>query len=203
VAAPPENTDLWTRWGLRGKTGWDWLNLLIVPVMVALVAGVFTTLQIIYQTAAEADRQQAIADQTAQLQRVLEQFRVQEASLQAYLDLMATLLLEKDLRNLEEDSEVRAIAQAQTLTTLRKMDAQGKRTVVLFLRDAGLLQRPSFDGGREPVIRLANADLSDANLSGADLSGANLSDARGVTDEQLDRAASLEGATMPNGSKHP
>ncbi len=42
-----------------------------------------------------------------------------------------------------------------------------------------------------------HADLSGANLSGANLSGAK------VTDEQLARAASLEGATMPNGSIHP
>jgi len=37
-----------------------------------------------------------------------------------------------------------------------------------------------------------------ANLSGADLSGVNLRGAK-VTDEQLARAASLEGATMPDG----
>ncbi len=37
-----------------------------------------------------------------------------------------------------------------------------------------------------------------ADLSGADLSGANLRGAK-VTDEQLARAASLEGATMPDG----
>src|SRR5215212_2165701 len=69
---------------------------------------------------------------------------------------------------------------------------------------------------------LSDADLSDANLSEADLSydnlssanlqGANLTDAvlRGtnlsnakVTSEQLAQAKSLEGATMPDGSRHP
>jgi uncharacterized protein YjbI with pentapeptide repeats len=57
-------------------------------------------------------------------------------------------------------------------------------------------------------IRLGKADLSRANLSGANLSEANLkeanlSDVKGVTNEQLEQqAASLEGATMPNGQKY-
>ena len=68
---------------------------------------------------------------------------------------------------------------------------------------------------------LSEADLSDVNLSGAnlfraDLRGANLmeavlgkADLRGayligakVTNEQIAQAKSLEGATMPDGTKH-
>jgi len=53
---------------------------------------------------------------------------------------------------------------------------------------------------------LTDADLEGANLEGADLSnaylgGANLKGAN-VTDEQLATCKSLEGATMPDGSKH-
>jgi uncharacterized protein YjbI with pentapeptide repeats len=44
---------------------------------------------------------------------------------------------------------------------------------------------------------LSGADLSDVNLSGADLSGADLSGVKGVGEEQLEEAKSLEGATMP------
>lgn len=50
---------------------------------------------------------------------------------------------------------------------------------------------------------LYDVDLSEADLSGADLSGADLSDAKGVTNEQLEeQTKSLEGATMPDRSKH-
>jgi uncharacterized protein YjbI with pentapeptide repeats len=49
---------------------------------------------------------------------------------------------------------------------------------------------------------LYRADLSGANLYHADLSSANLGGARGVTDDQLAEAKSLEGATMPNGQKY-
>jgi len=38
-------------------------------------------------------------------------------------------------------------------------------------------------------------------LRGADLTGSFLTDAN-VTQEQIDQAKSLEGATMPNGQKH-
>ncbi len=48
---------------------------------------------------------------------------------------------------------------------------------------------------------LTRADLTGADLTGADLTGANLTGAR-VTDEQLAKAELLEGATMPDGSKH-
>jgi uncharacterized protein YjbI with pentapeptide repeats len=51
---------------------------------------------------------------------------------------------------------------------------------------------------------LVDANLSGANLSGAELSGANLSGATGVSEEQLEEQAKLlEGAIMPDGSKHP
>jgi uncharacterized protein YjbI with pentapeptide repeats len=50
---------------------------------------------------------------------------------------------------------------------------------------------------------LKEADLSGAFVAGADLSGAYLGSAEGITNEELDQqAASLEGATMPNGQKY-
>jgi hypothetical protein len=171
---PPEKQDRRDRWGLRGKTAWDWLDLMIVPVMLALFAGFFTTVQLFWQTAAEQARDQSLANQTAELQRFIEEFRVQRDALQGYLDLMADLLLNHDLLDAEPDSDVVAIAQAQTLTILRQLDSQGKRTVVLFLLDARLIQATAETG---PVIALAEADLSNADLSGASLEGADLSDA--------------------------
>jgi uncharacterized protein YjbI with pentapeptide repeats len=55
---------------------------------------------------------------------------------------------------------------------------------------------------------LAGADLEDVNLTGADLRGANVRDANlrnaeGLTSEDLEQqAASLEGATMPDGQQY-
>lgn len=47
------------------------------------------------------------------------------------------------------------------------------------------------------------ANLDGANLSGADLRGADLKDATNFTTEQLLKAKSLTGATMPDGTIHP
>jgi uncharacterized protein YjbI with pentapeptide repeats len=176
---PPPQDDRWARWGFRGMTVRDWLDVLIVPVMIALFAGFFTIVQAFWQTAAEDARQQALADQTAQIQQFIEKFRVQEASLQEYLDLMTNLLLNHDLRGSHVGDEVRAIAQTQTLTTLRKMDTQGKQTVVLFLRDAGLIQSSDYLGGsnERPIISLMKVDLTSADLSGAELFGAEMVEA--------------------------
>jgi uncharacterized protein YjbI with pentapeptide repeats len=51
---------------------------------------------------------------------------------------------------------------------------------------------------------LSGAALHEANLRGAHLEGADLRDARGVTEEELEKQAeNLEGTIMPDGSKHP
>ena len=51
---------------------------------------------------------------------------------------------------------------------------------------------------------LIGADLVGADLSDADLSDANMQGATGVTHQELEQQAySLEGAIMPDGSKHP
>jgi uncharacterized protein YjbI with pentapeptide repeats len=115
----------------------------------------------------------------------------------AYLDQISYLLLEKDLRNSEENSDVRTLARARTRTVLGRLDPSRKTAAMQFLVEAELVQRVE---NREPIIRLSGANLSDADLSGADLSSAT-----GVTNEELEQQAEsngLEGATMPNGQKY-
>ncbi len=124
---------------------------------------------------------------------------------------MSSLLLERDLRESEEDSEVRTLARARTLTVLGRLDPSGKTALMQFLVEADLVQR--VEDGRDPIISLRGADLSEADLfgatlSGADLFGADLSEANligaeGITNAELEQQfASLEGATMPNGQKY-
>jgi len=104
LETPPQKHDRWVRWGLRGKTVWDWLDLMFVPLTLALFAGFFTTVQLFWQTSQEDQRDQALANQTAQIQRIIEESRAQEASLQNYLDLMTNLLLEHHLGDNKSDN---------------------------------------------------------------------------------------------------
>jgi uncharacterized protein YjbI with pentapeptide repeats len=109
-------------------------------------------------------------------ERQLEEQRAQDAALQAYLDQMSQLMLGGNLRDSEEDSEVRTLARARTRTVLARLDGQRKGRVVQFLYEASLIVR------EHPVVslsdvRLRGADLSHLDLSGAALSGADLSSA--------------------------
>jgi hypothetical protein len=196
-----------SRWtGFRGMTVRDWLDLLVVPLALVVISFLFTTQQ--------DQRQQEIENQRAAAERELAVERAQDEALQAYLAQMSTLMLEKDLRNSEEDSEVRTLARARTLTVLRRVDTSRKDEIMDFLVEADLVSKV---GGSAPVIKLAGADLSLANLDdadlrfanlhgaklkGADLIGANLQDAEGWTEDQLSEAETLKGATMHNGQKY-
>jgi hypothetical protein len=189
-----------SRWGFRGMTVRDWLQLLIVPLVLVVISFVFAMQQ--------DQRQQRIENQRAEAERALAAQRAQDEALQAYLDQMSTLLLEKDLWVSEEDSEVRTLARARTLTVLERLDPSRKTAVARFLAEAKLIANVD---GKGPVIALNDADLSGADLNGADLRdaelrGADLRDAelsnRGFVRVQLEQAESLEGATMPNGQKY-
>jgi hypothetical protein len=197
---PPWWKRLWARTGFGDKTLWDVLQLLIVPLVLVGIGLLFEMQQ--------AERE----ERRAEVERELAEQRAQDEALQAYLDQMSTLLLEKDLRASEEESEVRTLARARTLTVLGRLDLSRKTAVMQFLVEAELVQR--VERGRGPIITLAGADLSDANLRNANLYQANLRDAnlvsadlsgaRGVTEERLEeQAKTLEGATMPDGTKHP
>ena len=62
-------------------------------------------------------------------------------------------------------------AEEETITTLRRLDAEHNRTVVQFLQEGHLI------GAQDPVIDLSNADLSNDHLSGAPLNDINLTNA--------------------------
>jgi uncharacterized protein YjbI with pentapeptide repeats len=185
-------------WGWTGltkpkqRTFWDWLDLLIVPVVLALGGYLFNR--------SENRRTQEIADQHAKTDRAIAERRIQDDTLQAYLDHMGQLLLDKDnpLRQSGERDEVRTLALARTLTVLRRLDGERNGRVLQFLHDSYLVTRD------HPILSFAGAnlradDLSEANLLEADLSGAKLmrADLRGaiLIGANL-RAAILRGALL-------
>jgi uncharacterized protein YjbI with pentapeptide repeats len=177
---PSKQRPWWKRlWGWTGfgdKTVWDWLQLLIVPIVVAVASFWFTQQQ--------DARQQAIEEQ-----------RAQDAALQAYLDQMNLLMLESNLRKSKVGSEARTLARARTLTVLGRSDPGRRAQVLRFLIEAGLVQRVA---GREPVVNLSDANLRgvEVPLTFTDLSGADLSNAN-LPDSDLSDA-DLRYANLPN-----
>jgi uncharacterized protein YjbI with pentapeptide repeats len=181
-----------SRWGFRGMTVRDWLQLLIVPLALVVIGFLFTMQQ--------DARQQQIEDQRAEAERELAEQRAQDEALQAYLDQMGSLLLEKDLRNSEKDSEVRTLARARTMTVIQRLDSDRNGQVIRFLNEAGLIGQ-----GESSIRLLAEADLRGAHLRDVDLEGADLSWAD-LRDADLDGAylgeAELYGALLRNADLH-
>lgn len=148
----------------------QWLELLIIPLVLSLVTVVFTWQQSASQQAIEderAVRAREAEDRRAEVDRQIEEQRARDAALQAYLDQMSTLLLEKDLN----DEKVQTLMRARTITVLTRLGSDGKTQVMRFLAEADLVQGVDEE---DPVIRLEEADLRGANLSYANLEGANL-----------------------------
>jgi uncharacterized protein YjbI with pentapeptide repeats len=178
----------WTLREFGGKTLWDWLQLLIVPVVLSLITVVFAWQQDI--------RQDQIEKKRAKAERELAKERAQDEALQAYLDQMSNLLLERNLRESAQDSEVRSLARARTLTVLSRLDSARKERLLQFLYEAGLLHKEN------PVVDLNGADLSgidlrENNISG---SGAFLTDVSGNQPiggrVESSKAANLSGAIL-------
>jgi uncharacterized protein YjbI with pentapeptide repeats len=173
-----------SRWGFRGMTVRDWLQLLIVPLALVVIGFLFTMQQDARQQQIEdarARQAQKIENQRAESEREIEEQRAQDAALQAYLDQMSQLMLEGDLRSSEEGSEVRTLARARTRTVLTRLDSRRKGSVVQFLYEASLINK------ERPVVSLSGVSLRGADLSGLDLRGADLINVN-VTDTDLSGA---------------
>jgi hypothetical protein len=101
----------------RGKTLWDWLDLLIIPAVLALGA--------LWVNRNAQKNEQRRADRENQIERQIASERNQEAALQAYLDRMTDLLLREDgLRAPQPGDKVRSVARTRTLTVLRDLEAE-------------------------------------------------------------------------------
>jgi uncharacterized protein YjbI with pentapeptide repeats len=188
--------EAWT--GFRGKTLWDWLNLLgvlAIPVVVGLGTVWFTTKQ-------------------GQVSDVTNKDNQRESALQSYLDRMSELLLKENLRKSEPDAEIWNIARVRTLTVLRALDPKRKGSVLRFLSESGLINiidlseadlteaelcEVNLEGARLERAKLCKANLMGANLMVANLRRADLSDAY-LVDADLSKAnlttAKLKGARL-------
>ena len=81
------------------KTLWDWMQLLVVPL--ALAAGAY------WLNRVQSERERRAQEAQRERELRIEDNRSQDAALEAYLDRMDQLLLDKGLRESEEGDEVR------------------------------------------------------------------------------------------------
>lgn len=129
------------------KTLWDWLDLLIIPFVLA-IGGYLFALSENQRTQQIAERHRVldreIAQQQAETDRDIAEQRRQDDTLQAYLDQFGQLMLDKEPSLLEsrEKDEIRVLARAWTLTVLARLGpGRRKRSVLQFLFESGLIDK--------------------------------------------------------------
>ena len=183
-----------------GRTLWDWMQLLFIPVVLA-VAGFWFNHRERRSAELLAENERKAAELRAEIERKAAEFRAEaereieqqraetereiaidnqrEATLQAYIDKMSELLLHENLRDSAEKDEVRRIARVRTLRVLAQLDAKRKKNVLQFLHESELISAdnsPSFSSFKN-IITLTDADLVGADLSGISLYVCDLSSA--------------------------
>ena len=169
-----DNWPEWTGFGEReivdgiepAKNLWDWLDLIMVPLILGVVAWYLG------KTEKEIDRRR-------------EQERYQQENINKYLDLMTNLLLKEKLKSNPENPEVKILARTQTLRLFRESDRGRKVVVLQFLFESGLIFK-------DPVVNLNGADLEDADLDGIILRGVSIKGAyfskTSLKDSKLDES---------------
>jgi Pentapeptide repeats (8 copies) len=167
------------RMGIAGKTPWDLIQLLLIPLVLAGI-GFWFNVQLNRTSLQASERQhssdvQIAADnRKADLKRQQDQQR--ESTLETYLEDMKDLLLNRGLKVSKSGDEVREVARVETLSVLRQLDPARKEILLKFLYEAQLIAR------KDTIIILKDADFSnvyleDRHLSGILLMGTNLSGA--------------------------
>jgi hypothetical protein len=139
----------------RGKTLWDWLQLLIIPAVLAVAGYVFTL------TTSQNERR--AIEQRSKTEHDIATDNQRETALQDYINKLSELLLEKKLRKSQLGEEVRNIARIRTLTVLLRLDDKRKGSILLFLYESGLIEK------HDSIINLSGADMFAADLGAADL----------------------------------
>jgi uncharacterized membrane protein len=205
------------RWtGFPQKRLFDWIQILVIPVAVAV--GTFVLNRAAKRRDDEAQKEQRDREQAT------EKERAEEASLQSYVDYMSRMLtdLDKPLRRSHVGDNLSAVAQAQTLTILGRLeDGERKSSVLQFLHEAGLINRTdpvvnlqgadlrgAHLGAADPVVNLEEAvyglaDIRIAEIQAADLRGADLQGAYNLMQDQIEQPIGDEYTTLPEGIDRP
>jgi len=124
---------------MPSKKLWDWLELLVVPIFLALAAWWLDGSRKRSEQAVETDRQR---------EKVLEE----------YFGHITGLLMNGKLT--AGNDSARSVARTRTLTALRGLDGARKARLLQFLYESGLV-------AKNPLINLNGADLTDAELEEA------------------------------------
>jgi hypothetical protein len=167
--------------GFQKKSFWDWLQLLIVPLMLAF--GAF------YLNYASETRDKQIAEEGKQ-----------QELLKDYFSKMQTLIIEANklsksqweplehFANEKLPGQFQPIAQALTLAVLDELDGLRKGKVITYLAESGFITKETFtinlNGANLQKLELKGVSLNSVIINKADMTGAKLTNLE-FTDSDL------------------
>ena len=198
------NNDNWfdTEEIVLGRTCWDWLDLLVAPIIFALIGWIVKSVlenqeeerkRYSYAQEEERRRHNALKDYIEDITGLFTSeawVRATSPKKKANPPLPAFWQGGKDGNTTElkdpEKTRLAAIAKARTLASLRELDNPRQIDLIRFLSESQQLKHFEFPGKKLDLrkVDLARANLQGANLGSANLEGANL------------RKANLQGANL-------
>jgi hypothetical protein len=113
-----------------GKTLWDWLQLLIIPLALAVVLFILNAEQgrVSQQFADQQNRSNLLfAQQQQQTNNQLVENQQQDSILQSYIDRIGDLVLYNNLSKSKPSDPVRTLARIRTLSTLLLLQRRAQR----------------------------------------------------------------------------
>jgi len=134
--------------GPRSKTLWDWLDLLIVPLVLSVGVWFLSSTEKESEKLVELDRQQ-------------------QSVLDLFINQISKLILENGLKSENVAKDTRAIARIYALGAFRRLSRERKAEALQFLLESRLIDN-------EPIIPLRGANLREAFLDHAELVGAEI-----------------------------
>ena len=176
----------------RGKTLWDWLSLLIIPIFLAIGGWLIKI--------TDQNREQRIIANRKTMELELAHDKQLQTTLETYLNEMSALLLNKDLGTTDETLAVQRVSRTRTLLVLQVLDGNRKGQVMRFLSESNLLVNKwlslpeSGDDRSLQSVDLDSADITEADLAGVNLDRVQLNNAD-LSDAQLS-GAYLRGAKL-------
>jgi hypothetical protein len=165
------------KWGIKDKTFWNWMELLVVPAVLATGAW--------YLDKSQTEAQVVREDKRIKVANGIEGGRIEESKriedernkigiLNNYRRSITELIKDGGLHSSQSTDDIVLAARALTISTLPQLGGAQKGGLLSFLFEIELIGGPS---GKAAVISLRNADFSDAQLSDGHLGWADLKDA--------------------------
>lgn len=155
-ATNPDNSPAWTGFGKydenkdgpRAKTLWDWLDLLIIPFVLSILAWSYK----------ESEKENI---------KRSEEERSQNEQLDSFINIMTELITNHDLGKDEASSETSTIARTRINLAFSNLNGERKGQVLQFLFEANLINK-------KPKISLIGGNIKNSILNGIVLSNAEI-----------------------------